>query len=560
VTKTAATAGKPDAAAPTAAPPATAAAGAAPAAAPAISAERKFPNVAAALAATPRIKISNGKVDGSINLVGARIDDLTLVKYRETIDKKSPPVRLFSPGGTKDAQFAEVGWIGSGIAVPDKNTLWTASGTSLTPKTPVALSWANGSGQTFRIDLSIDDHYLITAKQTVANDAAVPVSVASYAAVNKLGIPTDPAEHDSWTIHIGPMGVFNGSASDDYRVNYQDLVDGEAEQTKFASTGGWIGFTAKYWLSAVVADSSEKIDAEYRVDANKLFQTNFARASVVIEPGKSQTVTSRIFGGAKEADVLSDYRDRLGIPQLDRAIDWGWFYWFEKPIFALLDWLFALVKNFGVAIMLLTVIIRALMFPIAQKQFHSMAQMRVVQPKMQALQEKYKDDKPRLQQELMGLYKQEKINPLAGCLPILIQIPIFYALYKVLLLSIEMRHQPFALWIHDLSAPDPAKILNLFGYLPFDPPSLLGIGVLAVLLGVTMWLQFKLNPTPADPVQAQVFAIMPWMLMFVMAPFAAGLLLYWITNNILTIAQQKWMYSRYPALKQAAATTAPTKK
>jgi YidC/Oxa1 family membrane protein insertase len=530
----------------------------APTSAPAASSERRFPSVAAALAASPRLKIANAKVAGSINLVGARIDDLTLVQYRETIDKKSPPVRLFSPGGTAAAHFAEIGWTGNGVTVPGKATLWTASGASLTPKTPVALTWANGTGQTFRIELSIDDKYLITAKQTVANDAAAPVSVGSYALVNKLGVPTDPAEHDSWTIHIGPMGVFNGAAKDDYRINYTDLVEGDAGQTKFDSTGGWIGFTAKYWLSAVIADPKDKIAAEYRVDANKLFQTNFTRAAAVIEPGKSQIVTSRIFSGAKESDVLTDYQNRLAIPQLDRAIDWGWFYWFEKPIFALLDWLFGMVSNFGVAIMLLTLIIRGLMFPIAQKQFHSMAQMRVVQPKMQAIQEKYKDDKPRLQQELMGLYKQEKINPLAGCLPIFLQIPIFYALYKVLMLTIEMRHQPFVLWINDLSAPDPAKILNLFGYLNFDPPALLGIGVLAVLLGLTMFLQFKLNPAPADPVQAQVFAIMPWMLMFVMAPFAAGLLLYWITNNILTIAQQKWMYSRYPALKQAAAT--PAKK
>jgi len=272
-----------------------------------------------------------------------------------------------------------------------------------------------------------------------------------------------------------------------------------------------------------------------------------------VAPGKQVTTTSRIFAGAKEVSILSDYQDKAGIPRLSNAIDWGWFEFFEKPIFKLLDWLFKQVGNFGVAIMLLTVIIRALMFPVAQRQFHSMAQMRLVQPKMKALQERYKDDKPRQQQELMKLYKDEKINPLAGCLPIVLQIPIFYALYKVLMLTIEMRHQPFALWIRDLSAPDPLHFLNLFGLLPFTPPSLLAIGPLALVLGITMFLQFRLNPQATDPVQQQVFKIMPWMFMFIMAPFAAGLLLYWITNNCLSIAQQQFMYRKFPQLKAAPA-------
>ena len=270
-------------------------------------------------------------------------------------------------------------------------------------------------------------------------------------------------------------------------------------------------------------------------------------------PGTQVTTTSRIFAGAKEVSILSQYQDKEGITRLSNAIDWGWFEFFEVPIFKLLDWLFRMVGNFGVAIMALTLIIRLLMFPIANRQFSSMAQMRLVQPKMKALQERHKDDKPKMQQELMKLYKDEKINPLAGCLPIVIQIPIFYALYKVLMLTIEMRHQPFILWIKDLSAPDPLHILNLFGLLPFTPPSILSIGVLAVILGITMWLQFRLNPQATDPVQQQVFKIMPWLFMFIMAPFAAGLLLYWITNNILSIGQQQWMYRKFPALRAAPA-------
>lgn len=508
--------------------------------------------LAAALADGPRVRIATPKLKGSISLTGARIDDLTLTNYRQSIDKDAPPVRLFSPSGTARAYFASVGWTAAGIAVPDQRTVWTASAPALTPTSPVTLSWANETGQTFRIEYAIDANYLITARQTVSNAGAAPVSVASYAFVNRRGKPTSHDDIDSWTIHNGPIGHLNGGTN--YEWDYADLDEAPGNATSFTSTGGWIGFTDKYWLAAVIPGQKDKITAEMRVGEGQLYQTNFARRAMTVAPGNSLTQTSRIFAGAKEVSVLDDYTQRLGIPRLDYAIDWGWFGIIAKPIFYLLDWLFKSVLNFGVAIMCLTLIIRLLMFPLAQKQFHSMAQMRVVQPKMKSLQDKYKDDKPRMQQELMKLYKDEKINPLAGCLPILLQIPIFYALYKVLMLTIEMRHQPFMLWIRDLSAPDPAHILNLFGLLDFTPPALLGIGVMAVILGITMWLQFRLNPTPTDPIQQQVFAIMPWMMMFIMAPFAAGLLLYWITNNILSIAQQQWMYRQFPALRQAAAT------
>lgn len=502
--------------------------------------------IEAALATGNRVPIATPALSGSINLVGARIDDITLNKYRQTIEKNAPPVRLFAPGNTKAAYFASIGWSAQGIEVPGASTVWTADGAKLTPETPVTLSWANTTGQTFRVTYSIDADYLIIAKQTVVNTGDAAVTMSSYALIDRLGKPTDPHEQTSWTNHIGPTGYLDGKSVFD--VDYKDLDKGGSFKYNAA---GWLGFTDKYWLAAVIPANGERVTASITTPASDNYQALFARPYAQIAPGKQVTTTSRIFAGAKEVYTLQRYENDQGITRLSNAIDWGWFEFFEVPIFKLLDWLFNQVGNFGVAIMLLTLTIRLAMFPIAQRQFHSMAQMRLVQPKMKALQDRYKDDKPKMQQELMKLYKDEKINPLAGCLPILLQIPIFYALYKVLMLTIEMRHQPFALWIKDLSAPDPLHFLNLFGTLDFTPPSLLALGPLALILGITMFLQFRLNPQATDPVQQQVFKIMPWMFMFIMAPFAAGLLLYWITNNCLSIAQQQWMYRKFPQLKAA---------
>jgi YidC/Oxa1 family membrane protein insertase len=340
--------------------------------------------------------------------------------------------------------------------------------------------------------------------------------------------------------------VFNGAAN--YSWGFEDLR--ESGDQRFSSTGGWLGFTDKYWLTAVIPDQKKSVEAGFLSGRTGGFQAVATPAPTIVQPGKAARHQSRIFAGAKEVRTLDNYSAALGT-ELERAIDWGWFRWFMKPIFWLLNWLFAVFGNFGVAIIVLTLIVRGLMFPIAQRQFRSMAAMRVLQPKVKALQERYKDDKPRMQQEMLKLYQEEKVNPMAGCLPILLQIPIFYALYKVLMLAVEMRHEPFALWIKDLSAPDPLTPVNLFGFLDFTPPSFLALGILPILLGVTMWLQFKLNPAPMDPVQQQVFSIMPWVLMFVMAPFAAGLQLYWTVSNLLTIAQQKFLYSRYPGMAPA---------
>ena len=502
------------------------------------------------LAESPRVAIKTPRLAGSINLKGARIDDLVLTQHRETLAKNSPPVRLLSPGGAPDAYFAGFGWTGDGTALPGPDTVWTASGRQLTPSTPVTLSWDNGRGQTFQIELSIDDAYMFRVNQRVSNRSNGAVAVRPYSFVNRAGPSKDPT---SWTMHVGPVGVFNGAANYDW--DYDDIA--EAGDQSFSTSGGWVGFTDKYWLTAVIPDQGSHVEAAIRRGPTGSFQTDFTPAPAIVPPGRSIGYQSMFFAGAKEIELLDRYESQLGIANLDKAIDWGWFEWFMKPIFSLLNWLFAQIGNFGVAIICLTLIVRLLLFPIAQKQFASMAAMRVVQPKQKALQERFKDDKVRMQQEIMKLYKEEKVNPMAGCLPILLQIPIFYALYKVLLLAVEMRHEPFALWIRDLSAPDPLTPLNLFGYLDFTPPAFIAIGILPILLGVTMWLQMRLNPQPMDPIQKQVFGLMPWVLMVIMAPFAAGLQLYWVTNNIISMAQQKLLYARHPVLKQKVDSAAP---
>ena len=510
----------------------------------------------AVLADSTRIPIDAPRVGGSINLTGARIDDVVLKDYREKLDKDSDLVHLFSPAGTKDQYFAQFGWIGEGVVTPTSQTVWTAAGSKLSPATPVTLSWTNPAGQRFELVYSIDANYLISVTQRFINAGTTPAVVRPLGLINRTSANADPS---TWTVRNGPLGVFDDVA--DFDVHYDDLDENPKKLVENPGKVDWLGFTDHYWLAALIpaSDAKGQMAGNFRSLGNKLYQSELLFDTQAVGPGKMIETKSMLFAGAKETTLLDDYVDAKNIKLLDRAVDWGWFIWFEKPIFKLLNWLFEQVGNFGVAIILLTIIIRGLMFPIAQKQFASMASMRAVQPKMKALQERYKDDKQKLQTEMMELYKKEKVNPLAGCLPMFLQIPVFFALYKVLLLAIEMRHQPFVLWIKDLSAPDPLTPVNLFGLLPFDPPSMIAIGILPIILGVTMWLQFKLNPAPMDPVQQQVFSIMPWILMFVMAPFAAGLQLYWSMSNILTIAQQKWLYSRHPQLKELAAKEAADK-
>ncbi len=489
------------------------------------------------LAETPRVRIDTPRLQGSISLKGARFDDLVLVHQRDTIDPNSPAVRLLSPAGAKDSYFAQFGWTGQGVATPDANSIWTASAPVLAPGNPVTLSWANPTGQRFELIVSVDDGYLFTVKQRVANGGTGAVGVRATGLVSRAETTKQPSITN---YHTGPIGFLNGEAN--YAVDWDDLDENKAGVT-LASRGGWLGFTDKYWLTALIPADGAQVDASFR-RGGTAYQADYAGSNVVVAPGQAMTAETKLFAGAKEKKYLDLYENE-GITKLSKSIDWGWFEWFMRPIFNLMNWLNGHLGNFGLAIIALTIIVRTLLFPIANKQFQSMAGMRKVQPKMKALQERYKDDKPRLQQEMLKLYKEEKINPAAGCLPILLQIPVFYALYKVLLVSVEMRHQPFYLWIKDLSAPDPMTPVNLFGLLPFTPPGFLAIGILPIVLGITMWIQFKLNPQQPDPVQAQIFSIMPWVLMFVMAPFAAGLQLYWVTNNLLSIGQQAWLYKRY---------------
>ena len=499
-----------------------------------------------ALSGGGRIPVAGPGLSGSINLTGALVDDLTTNRHTATLNQADGAARVFSPLGTPAQQFAQFVWAGSGIAMPDRQTVWTApAGAKLTTATPVTLSWTNPTGQAFTLRYAIDADYMITATQSVTNASAQPISVAPVALLSRT---SKTASLDSFNVHSGPIGAFSDVVKFD--TDYDDIDEAAGGTVKPEGKANWTGFTDIYWMSALIPDKTGA-DSDFRALGKGIYLANLFYPQEIVAPGQTQSRTTRLFAGAKESAVLDRY-EASGIANFGLAIDWGWFRWFEKPIFWLLNFLFDAVKNFGVAIILLTLVVRGLMFPIAQKQFASMAAMRAIQPKMKVLQDRYKDDKPKQQQEIMELYKAEGVNPLAGCLPIFLQIPVFFALYKVLIVSVEMRHQPFALWIKDLSAPDPLHVLNLFGLLDFNPPAFLAIGILAILLGVTMYLQFKLNPAPADPVQQQVFAIMPWMMMFIMAPFAAGLLLYWITSNILTIGQQKYLYSRHPQLRAQA--------
>jgi YidC/Oxa1 family membrane protein insertase len=520
----------------TAAPAGAPAAAALQGAAPAIAGPGAILGRDAALAASPRVAIDTPRLKGSINLVGARFDDLVLPSYRQTNDKASPPVRLFSPSRTADSQFAQFGWVGA--LAPPATAVWTADRPTLTPATPVTLSTTAPSGLVFRQKISVDKDFLFTVEQSIENPGAAPVLLQPFGLVSRRG----EAVAAETNVHVGPIGVLQDTLKDS-DLEFEKLRDDGPQ--RFTSTGGWLGLTEKYWLAASVPDQKAKIAATFQYAAGQ-YQADWLADAVTVPAGGRIASTAKLFAGAKDVDLIDRYTE-AGIPRLDKSVSWGWFEVIAKPIFRLLDFLFKFTGNFGVAIIGLTLIVRAIMFPIANKQYESMAKMRLIGPRMKAIQEKYGDDKLRAQQEIMAIYKTEKVNPLAGCLPIVLQIPIFYALYKTLLISIEMRHQPFVLWLTDLSAPDPLTPLNLFGLIAWQPPAMIALGVLPILLGVTMWLQQKLSPAQMDPVQQQVFALMPWLFMFFMAPFAAGLQLYWTINNLVSIGQQLYMNRKYPA-------------
>ncbi len=521
--------------APNAAPAAPGAPAATSGAAPATA-----PSRAEILASTPRVTIDTPSLHGSIALKGARFDDLSLVNYHETVDPKSPQITLLTPPGTPDDYYAEFGWVanGHGVKLPDADTLWQADGKTLTPKTPVTLSWDNGQGLRFLRTYSVDDDFMISITQKVENTGSAPVTLYPYGLVSRGG---NPPTSGYYLLFEGPLGEFDSVLKE---VKYKDLQKAPEDAT---TTGGWLGFTDKYWLVALIPD--QKVEVRGRFSDTITSGRNKYQADVVttrgltVEPGASIESHSRMFAGAKEVQLLNDYQDRLGITNLSYAIDWGWFFFLTKPIFFALDYLNKLVGNFGIAILLLTVTIKALFFPLANKSYRAMSKLKKLQPEMMRIRERCKDDRERMNKEMMELYKREKANPAAGCLPMIVQIPVFFALYKVLYVTIEMRHAPFYGWIHDLSAPDPTTVFNLFGVIPWTPPEFLMIGAWPLIMGVTMFLQQKLNPQPADPVQAKMFMILPIVFTFMLAHFPSGLVIYWAWNNCLSILQQ-WVIMR----------------
>jgi YidC/Oxa1 family membrane protein insertase len=518
--------------------PGTAAAPGATSAAPIGAAPR-----AEVLAKSPRVAIDTPQLHGSINLVGARVDDLTLVNYHETIDPKSPEIVLLSPNGTEHPYFVQFGWAPADpkTKVPGPDARWTSAGGKLTPQHPVELSWDNGEGLRFTRTYTVDKDYLFTVIQTVENHSDKPVTLYPYALASRAGeVPVSPY----WLVHVGPIGVMDGTLHDG--TKYSSIDPGKPVQ--YTSKGGWIGFTDKYWLTALIPDQSDQLQMRFsheEPDHINVYQADYRAGPQTVAPGTSVTTKDRFFAGAKEVDLLDRYTAEAGIPRFDRAVDFGWLYFLAKPIFLALDFFYKLIGNFGVAILLLTVIIKAVFFPLANKSYRAMSKMKMLQPEMQKLRERFGDDKARLNQEMMALYKRVGANPMAGCLPIIIQLPVFYALYQVLYVTIEMRHAPFFGWIHDLSAPDPTTFINLFGLIPYTPPhiSFLMIGAWPILMGITMFLQQKLNPQPADPMQAKMFMILPVVFTFMLAEFPAGLVIYWSWNNLLSIAQQ-WLIMR----------------
>jgi YidC/Oxa1 family membrane protein insertase len=512
---------------------------------------------------TVRVPIQTGTLTGSLSLTGGRIDDLFLTRYRETIDTDSPAVELFRPEGMEHAFYAQFGWAGPNIpgGVPGPTTPWRLTqGATLTPTTPVVLTWDNGAGLRFTRRISVDDLYMFTVTDTVANFSAQAVTLTPAATVLRQGVPAGLGKNQ--VLHEGAIGTFgDGESYSTTQLKYGGWAKKTAPE-EHESTGGWLGITDKYWMAALIPSQDEKIDAEFRVSgsgdaADKMHLVGMLGEAHTVQPNTQITETRRLFAGAKRNEILSGYEKSLDLPRFVYAIDWGFLFFLTRPIFWLVEQFYSVLGNFGLAILGLTLFVRLLMFPLANKSYESMSKMRNLQPKMEEIKKKHPDEPQKQQQELMALYQKEKINPLAGCLPLLLQIPVFYAVYKMLFVTIEMRHQPFFGWIRDLSAPDPTTVWNLFGLIPWDPASaplvgsLLGgtfaLSILAIFYGLTMWLQMAMSPQAPDPMQRRIFQFMPIVFTFIMATFPAGLLIYWAWSNILTIFQQYIIMHRLKA-------------
>jgi len=500
---------------------------------------------AALKAGGARVAIDSPLLDGSIALKGGKLDDLRLKKYHETLDPKSPEIVLLAPKSTDYPYYAEFGWIGSNA--PNDQTVWSQQGdNTLSPGHPVTLTWDNGQGLVFTRTIAVDDQYMFSVKDTAANKSGQTQTLYPFAYVAREGVPKEPT---SYVLHQGFVGVASGSEVD---AGYADFKDEGTPPKAFSSTGGWVGITDKYWMAAVIPPQGENYNGQYlgsTMAGNvKAYQANYRLNARTIAAGAEAEVTHRLFAGAKVVDILRAYEKSQNIARFDNAVDWGWFWFLTQPLFWLLDIFYKYIGNFGIAILMLTVAVKLLFFPLANASFKSMSRMKKVQPFMEDIKKAHKDDPQRQQQEMMALYKREKVNPLTGCLPMLIQIPVFFSLYKVLYVTIEMRQAPFYGWIHDLSAPDPTSILNLFGLLPYHIPlwipAYLSIGVWPILMGFTQFVQTKLNPAPTDPVQARMFTFMPLIFTFMFATFPAGLVIYYTWNNLLSVAQQYFIMRR----------------
>jgi YidC/Oxa1 family membrane protein insertase len=501
----------------------------------------------AALAAGPRVAVETPRMKGSIALKGARIDDVSLTGYHETVNPNSPPIVFLSPFGTENPLYAEFGWlngVGSNAKLPTFDTVWRQDGSgALATNKPITLTWDNGEGLEFRRTIAVDDKYLFTAKDEVVNKGSAPVTLVPYAFIRRHGTPKTEGYY---ILHEGYLGVFGDQGLKE--DSYKNLE--EKKEIKFKATNGWLGFTDKYWAATLLPDTKANLNATYSANAAanpKTYQTDYLLDAQTIAPGASGAADFRLFAGAKEVQTIDAYDKALGLNRFELMIDWGWFYFITKPMFKAIDFFYHQVGNFGLAILIVTVLVKLLFFPLASKSYASMAKMKAVQPEMAAIRERYGDDKMKQQQALMELYKKEKINPLAGCLPIVVQIPVFFSLYKVLFVTIEMRHAPFYGWIKDLSAPDPTNLFNLFGLIPIDPTTLpmfghfLHLGVWPIIMGITMFAQMKLNPAPPDPTQKLIFDWMPLIFTFMLAGFSAGLVIYWAWNNTLSVAQQSYI-------------------
>jgi YidC/Oxa1 family membrane protein insertase len=502
--------------------------------------------------AGPRLKIATPRLAGSIALRGVRFDDLSLEDYHETVDPSSPTIKLLDRPSSEHPYFAEYGWLAQdpSMPVPTADTVWQADSDTLTPAKPVHLTWDNGHGVVFKRTVAVDDNYVFTVTDSVENQTGQPVTLFPYGLISRTGTPHLEGVA---VLHEGPVGVLDGSLKE---VSYKDAQKQDKPVT-YHSKGGWLGITDKYWLTSLMWDQQADVTARitHQKEGDK-YQTDFLGAATVVPANGSTENTNHLFVGAKEVRLIDAYAEKLGIQHFDLAIDFGWFYFLTKPFFYALDTLSHWFGNFGLAILALTVCVKILFFPLANKSYRAMSALRDLQPEMQRIRERYKDDRTRMNQAMMELYRKEKVNPAAGCLPIVIQIPVFFSLYKVLYVTIEMRHAPFYGWIRDLSAHDPTNIFNLFGLIPWAPPSFLPVlGAWPLIMGLTMFFQMKLNPQPADPVQAKVFMFMPIIFTFILAPFPAGLVIYWAWNNTLSIAQQ-WIIMRRTHRQKAAAAAA----